>query len=132
MDIVDSDGDGISDAFELGYVGNLTTMDSTSDYDKDGQTDKAEYIAGTDPLNPNSALAITRISKVSDANAVELEWASCPARVYSIDAKLSLTDTNWLYLDTIPGAGGNTTIQGVEMGAPQAFFRIGVKLPLQP
>jgi hypothetical protein len=132
MEIVDSDGDGISDAFEMGYAGNLTTMDATSDYDNDGQTDKAEYISGTDPLNPNSALRINRLGKLPDVNAVELEWASSPARVYDIEAKLSLTSTNWVYLETIPGASGSVTLQAIEMGVPQAFFRIKVRLPLQP
>jgi len=132
MDIVDSDHDGISDAFEMGYTGSLTNMTDSSDFDADGMSDKAEYIAATDPLNPNSALKITRMSKLPNVNSVEMEWTSSAARVYDIEAKLDLTNTNWIYLDTVPGASGATTVQAIEAGVPQAFFRVGVKLPLQP
>lgn len=132
MDIVDSDHDGISDAFEMGYVGNLTTMNGTSDYDGDGQSDKAEYIAATNPLSPNSALKITRINKLTNVNSVEMEWTSSPARVYDLEGKPNLMDTNWIYLGTVPGATGGSTAQAIEAGVPQAFFRVGVKLPLQP
>jgi hypothetical protein len=132
MDIVDTDGDGISDAFEITYTGSLTNMTASSDTDGDGQNDKAEYIALTDPLSPSSALKITRISKLSNVNSVELEWTSSPARVYDIEAKPNITDPNWVYLGTVPGATGPSTAQAIEAGAPQAFFRVGVKLPLQP
>lgn len=132
MNITDTDGDGISDVFEIGYTGSLTNMSATSDTDGDGQSDKAEYIGMTNPMNPNSALKITRLSKLPEVNSVEMEWASSPARVYDIEAKLSLTDTNWIYLDTVPGAAGASTAQAIDMGPPQAFFRVGAKLPLQP
>jgi hypothetical protein len=132
MDIVDTDGDGISDAFEITYTGSLTNMTASSDTDGDGQNDKAEYIALTNPFGPNGALKITRLSKLSNVNSVELEWTSSPARVYDIEAKPNITDTNWVYLGTVPGAAGPNTAQAIEAGAPQAFFRVGVKLPLQP
>lgn len=132
MNIVDNDGDGISDAFEITYTGSLTNMTAGTDTDGDGQIDKEEYIALTDPLSASSALKITRLSKLSNVNSVELEWTSSPARVYDIEAKPELTDTNWIYLGTVPGASGGSTAQAIEAGAPHAFFRVGVKLPLQP
>ncbi|MGC3956699.1 MAG: hypothetical protein QM813_01660 [Verrucomicrobiota bacterium] len=132
MEIVDTDGDGISDAFEIAYTGSLTDMTASSDTDHDGQSDKAEYIALTNPLGPNDALKITRISKLTNVNSVEMEWTSSPARVYDIEAKLNVTDTNWVYLGTVPGASGASTAQAIEAGPPQAFFRVGTKLPLQP
>ena len=49
---VDSDGDGIDDAWEEKYFGNLTTATSNSDYDEDGYSDLQEYLnslAGKDP-----------------------------------------------------------------------------------
>lgn len=132
MNIVDTDSDGISDVFETTFTGSLTNMTASSDTDHDGQSDKSEYIAMTNPTGTNSLLQITRITKLTDLNSVEMEWASSPARVYDIEAKLSLTDTNWLYLDTVPGAAAASTVQAIDMGPPQAFFRVGAKLPLQP
>lgn len=132
MDIVDSDGDGISDAFEMAYAGDLTTMNGSSDFDHDGFTDKAEYLALTNPLDPQSNLKITRISKLTNVNSVEMEWTSSPARIYDIEAKTNLIDPSWLYLGTVLGMPGSSTVQAIEAGAPQAFFRIGAKIPLQP
>ncbi|WPD22486.1 MAG: thrombospondin type 3 repeat-containing protein [Candidatus Electrothrix scaldis] len=41
---LDSDEDGIDDAWEMQYFGNLTTADATTDYDRDGYTDLQEYL----------------------------------------------------------------------------------------
>ena len=40
----DTDNDGIDDGWERTYFGNLTTANTTSDYDKDGYSDKQEYL----------------------------------------------------------------------------------------
>src|SRR5258708_6045677 len=45
----DTDHDGIPDAWEIKYAGNLTRFSATSDSDGDGATDLEEYLAGTDP-----------------------------------------------------------------------------------
>ncbi|WPD24371.1 MAG: hypothetical protein SD837_07360 [Candidatus Electrothrix scaldis] len=55
--VVDSDQDGIDDAWEIAVFGNLITADASTDYDHDGYTDLQEYLnqlAGeTDPAgNP--------------------------------------------------------------------------------
>jgi hypothetical protein len=132
MEITDSDHDGISDAFEMAYVNDLTTMSNSSDFDHDGFTDKGEYLALTNPLDPQSNLKITRISKLTNINSVEMEWTSSPARIYDIDATINLSDASWIYLGTVPGATGVSTIQAIEAGAPQAFFRVAARIPLQP
>ncbi|MCI5144867.1 MAG: hypothetical protein D3923_04905, partial [Candidatus Electrothrix sp. AR3] len=41
---IDTDSDGIDDNWEQLFFGNLTTADSTSDYDQDGYTDHQEYL----------------------------------------------------------------------------------------
>lgn len=132
MEIRDTDGDGISDVFEITVTGSLTNMTASTDTDGDGQSDKAEYTAMTNPLDPNSALKITRITKLTGVNSVELEWTSSAARVYDLEGKPGLTDPDWIYLGTVPGMSGASTVQAIEAGAPTAFFRVGVKLPLQP
>ena len=48
----DADGDGLPDEWETFYFGNLTTATATSDFDGDGSSDLAEYLAGTSPVNP--------------------------------------------------------------------------------
>ena len=131
--ITDTDHDGISDAWELFWVQSLTPFTGISDYDSDGLTDKQEYWLDSNPLVPNAPLRITRISKVPNTSAVELEWPSSPARIYGIEAKPDVTTTNWVILGDVPGSAGTNTVQAIEAGGqPKAFFRVGSKIPLQP
>ena len=62
----DSDADGLPDAWELYYAGNLSTMNQYSDLDKDGLPDTDEYLAGTDPTK-----ADTDGDGLSDAEEVQ-------------------------------------------------------------
>ncbi len=48
-EVEDSDNDGIADAWEMKYFGDLTTADDTTDFDQDGVTDLQEYKMGYDP-----------------------------------------------------------------------------------
>jgi len=52
----DSDGDGLDDDWELAYFGTLA-RDGTGDFDGGGQTDLAEYRAGTNPATTSPACA---------------------------------------------------------------------------
>ncbi len=45
----DTDNDGISDAWEFKYFGDLVTANGTSDYDLDGLSDYGEYLARINP-----------------------------------------------------------------------------------
>ena len=49
----DTDGDGLADAWELQYFGNLD-QDGNGDPDGDGATNLHEFNAGTDPTNPDT------------------------------------------------------------------------------
>jgi hypothetical protein len=51
--VVDVDGDGIPDAWELYYFGTLGLSDA-DDPDHDGLTNLQEFLAGSDPFNPDT------------------------------------------------------------------------------
>lgn len=131
MEIVDTDGDGISDVFEIGYTGSLTNMTASSDTDNDGVSDKNEYIFVTNPIGITAPFKITRFTKTGPS-FYDLEWPSSPARIYAIEAKPNLTDTNWVFLGDVLASSGASTIQPLNLGAPQVFLRVGAKIPLQP
>ncbi len=52
---IDNDGDGLGDSWELTHFGNLN-QNATTDFDHDGLSNLREFLDGTDPTDPNSAL----------------------------------------------------------------------------
>lgn len=132
MAITDSDGDGISDTWEREWAGTLPVLTGTGDADGDGISDREEYVLDTSPLEPNAPLRITRISKVPNQNTVALEWPGSPARVYDIEARTNLVTGRWLQLGRVSGASSAVTTAPVAQMTPDAFFRIGAKLPFTP
>lgn len=47
--LVDTDGDGLPDTWEIDYFGNITTEDGTGDFDGDRLTNLQEFHLGTNP-----------------------------------------------------------------------------------
>jgi uncharacterized repeat protein (TIGR01451 family) len=79
----DSDGDHIPDYWELAYGLNPTNAaDALLDSDRDGFSNLAEYIAGTDPQDPQSYLKIERLHVGSDNT--RLEFLAVSNRTYSV------------------------------------------------
>lgn len=91
---LDTDGDGIEDDWEWIHFQSLETAGATTDFDQDGQTDLAEYLAGTLPKDAGSKLAFSGISP----NIVR--WASSENRIYTINATTSLVATAFAPLAT--------------------------------
>ena len=54
----DTDNDLLPDSWELHWFGNLTTAGPGTDTDRDGLSDWAEYVAGTDPTKPTTDLLL--------------------------------------------------------------------------
>ncbi len=130
----DSDGDGIADAFEFIYTNpdTLAVFTATSDRDGDDESDRDEYLANTNPLDPSSALKITAFDAAP--KSFSLTWTSTATRRYRIESTTDLTAPTWsLTLDDIlPAAGATTTRGGSTTTSPQRFFRVQAFLPLAP
>lgn len=96
---IDSDGDGIPDAWEqsqlyaAGFLPDangwdLSKLDRNGDFDGDGLSNWVEYIAGTFATDPTDYLAL-RIIEKSDT-AVQLRFFSIYGKVYSLEASSDL------------------------------------------
>ena len=92
----DTDHDGLPDDWELAYFNGLQ-RDGTGDFDGDGHSDKAEFLAGTDPTNGGSVFRVITISPVS-GGPVQVLWSAVSGKKYRVQFKDSLTDTNWTAL----------------------------------
>jgi hypothetical protein len=130
----DSDGDGIPDAWERLNFGNLTTANGTSDRDGDGSSDLGEYLADTDPTDPNSNLRITAYAADPGGSPARIQWTSVASRLYRIQKRTDLNPGSiWsdIGLGLISPSAGTTTTRGfTDPASPQRFFRIEAVKPL--
>lgn len=134
MSEVDSDGDGIPDWWEMLHFGDLTTADATSDNDGDGVSDLSEYLADSDPNDPDNYLKIVSHSHDLDITETILEITTTPTRLYRIEYSDDLgIDDPWTdsALGLFAPDAGATTIRTITYpGNPRKFFRAAVVIPL--
>ena len=129
----DTDGDGITDAWELERAGNLTTLTVTGDADGDGISDVAEFLADTDPLDGDDRLRITAFTLSADTTLVTLAWTSRLSRRYRIESTDGLTGGVWSASAEIAPDSDATTMRDLtEPAATQRFYRVRVARPLAP
>jgi hypothetical protein len=133
----DTDGDGIADAFERLWTGNLTTMNATSDFDHDGFSDLSEYLADTNPTDATSNLRIVNYSVSFTSQEVHaLTWSSRPSRLYQLQHRLNLnTNTPWVSLGAnFPPSAGTSTSAGIALSPinGQRYWQVIVLRPLGP
>ncbi len=129
---VDSDGDGIADAYEYQYFGNLTTANATSSYLHDGATDLQRYLAGVSPTDPNAFPRITAFS-LAGTNTVNLSFTSSPARLYTLETTTDLVNGAWSDsgLGTFVPGGTTTTLTLSQTASSRRFYRVRAQRPLQ-
>jgi hypothetical protein len=132
----DGDDDGLPDAWELGYVGNLTAMTATSNTDNDGANDLEEYLADTNPLVPGDEFRIITFSFSSGGTNAFVTWTSRPTRSYFAQKRLDF-DSGTLWSDgglglIFPDAGATTSRVLFDNPGSHRFLRIEAVRPLAP
>jgi hypothetical protein len=134
----DANANGIADDWEIYHVGGLGVKGACApdDTDGDGVSNLREYVAGTDPLNPQS-LPEVRISlqggtpEVSFvARKAEGIGYSGKNRYYTLAKCTSLRDSGWVSVSSatdIP-AIGQTVSYKANPGTPTSFYRVEISL----
>lgn len=131
MAITDTDGDGISDAWERERAGTLPILTATGDADGDGVSDKAEYAADTNPLLPSDRFRVLSLNL--NPPGTQLVWTSRPTRLYLVHDSLDLSAWNPTVLGFIyPDAGVQTTRTAPHAVSARRFFKVEAWVPLQP
>ena len=120
----DTDGDTIPDVWELLYAPNLTVLGQNKDTDGDGQSDAAEYAAGTSPVNRAEFLRITSLNYLPGSNAGTLRWTSVENRSYRVEQSTDLLSWQMLAAPVYAIDGAVTASWNVPKNGPQRFFRV--------
>ena len=75
----------MSDDWELAYFGVIDSERTlATDTDLDGFTDHAEFLAGTDPTEPDSKLQLSAPIPLPNG-MLRLQWPSVPGRAYRVE-----------------------------------------------
>ena len=130
---VDTDGDGLSDTFEIyararrwaqySYIPFGTSITNV-DTDGDASTDYEEFVSGTDPLNAIQCFQITNLYPVV-SNSFLLSWYSAEDRLYSVESSTNLMSGFGVIVSNIPATPPINTYSVGLTNVP-TYFRIVV------
>ncbi len=134
---IDTDSDGMADAFEFLYLGGLGGI-AGADIDGDGMTNVQEYLEGTNPTLASDRLRITLYSTNPGGTNSLITWSSTLARLYQIEVNPSvdlnpLSWTNDLTFGVItPDVGATTSRNVTSTPGSKRFYRVRSIRPLIP
>jgi hypothetical protein len=125
---VDTDGDGMTDAYESANGLNPAVNDAAGDLDGDGATNLQEFLAGTAANNPASTLKVTAVEKAGDN--LTLHFPALNGKKYQVEISPGLTPApTWTLVGTpvTATATGDTSITApVPAGMDKYFGRVRV------
>jgi len=131
----DTDGDGIPDMWERQFSANLATLNGSGDNDNDGLSNVQEFLADTNPLDPNSLLKITLFTAGAGGSPANLTWSNAETRQYRVRASTDVAAPQpWPEAGLgliVPDAGDSTT-RSVTGPMSQRFFIVEALKPLAP
>lgn len=124
LDTADLDQDGVVDDWEMLALGDL---DSTGAGDRDGDafSDRSEWVAGTDPLDPGSNL---RLLAPPEGRA-EVRWTSVAGRTYRLLRSTAINGEYTVVRSGIPATPGVNVVADPSLfsGSGPWFFRVAVE-----
>lgn len=133
---MDSDDDGIPDWWEYKHFGGSTNAVASADDDDDGATNLEEYIADTDPHDPDSVFRIAQPEVKAEGEIETLSFLSATTRLYQVEySDESLTNyAAWTAAHPIPFRGDpDETVWSVTNAPPATntfrFFRVETIVP---
>jgi parallel beta-helix repeat protein len=127
----DSNGDSIPDGWAWQYGFDPTAPNiATNDPDGDARTTIEEWIADTNPVDPQS---VFRIASITATQQVVVNFPSSSNRVYTLYASSNLVTEAAAWLPVtgqvdVPGNGATLSLSN-NPAASRQFYRVGVEAP---
>lgn len=123
MVLADSDGDRIPDAYERAHgLNENDPNDAAADPDGDTMSNRAEYIAGTDPQDPASYLKVERLEV---ANSATIHFSAISNRTYSVHYSDALNPPAWQKLQDLVVRPTNYHASVIDPASPTTrFYRL--------
>jgi hypothetical protein len=119
--MLDFTGDGISELWKQLYPGAGGDLDS----DGNGISDRLEAIAGTNPFDPTSKLAVTAIDHRPDEGEVTFHWQAVVGKRYAIDRFEPLTG-GWLEEGAVISEQSGPLSLAIPVDGPAGIYRLRV------
>lgn len=122
----DADADGMDDGWETGHF-EANSRDGTADFDSDGSSDLAEFLAGTDPKDAGSVLVVSALASEAGVS-FKIEWAAVPGKNYRVQYNETLEPSGWRSLPGDVTAAGSTAskVDGSASEETKRFYRVQV------
>ena len=127
LDPTDANHNGIPDWWEQKY--GLTNSVAGTDTDHDGFTDYQEYIAGTDPTNPNDYPRLVLTQSLFQNKKLTIPYTDS-ARRYTIEGNTNATllPNQWFVVGDFFGSNAPSDVDiSPYLSATNALFRMNVR-----
>jgi hypothetical protein len=129
--IVDSDNDGMPDAWEIAHGLNWQLDDAAGDLDHDGVNNLTEFQIGTDPQIAQNffRLGISRLT--NNPGAVLLDFFSMPGRSYLLGQNTNLSPAGWSNTYVLAGSTNAVPVRITNAISPNTprFYRLLITTP---
>ncbi len=127
----DSDNDGMPDGWEAtNGLNPLYAADGNLDSDGDGQSNAAEYVAGTGIAAASDYFKVTETQKISEG-AFMVSVNGVAGRIYRLQRRADLLNGNWENVTSQGPLAGNGVVRLTDPSPPaeKGFYRVSVNLP---